>query len=466
MPVASAADVGVLVRVTVASGSRRVDLAVPAGLPLVELVPDLALHTGVGGRHDPGGDGLAVLTPAGQGLDPERSLGDHGVTDGALLVLAPQHEMAEPRYDDPAAALADAVERAVPGVPAGAAHAAALAGGAALLALSGLGLAGWGWSGTDLARADGRAAALPAVTAAAATAGALALAASLASRARRRTAARVLALTAAWHGAVAGALVGWSVQPTSGPATLGAGVGALVAAVVCLVGMPGDHVALLPVAVVSLGTAAGGVAAAVWPAAVPVVVSGGLVLAVVAALPLPRLALAAARVGTTDEPSGPDGVVDAIRVEAQAWLAHRLVVGAEAGLGVLVVALAPLAAALAPAGAWLALAAGVTTLLRARRFRAASVAGVGVLAGGAALLLTATTVLALHPGARGAVAGLLLAAALALVVTPALRPGPGWHRAADVAESLGLAALAPLLLVATGAHHRVAGVAGSLLGGG
>lgn len=456
-----------LVRVTVAADGRRVDLAVPAVLPLVELVPELALHTGVGGRHDPDAQGLAVLTPGGQGLDPERSLEEHEVADGAVLVLAPRHEVVEPRYDDPAAALADAVERGVPGWPSGGGAAVALAGGASLLALSGVALAGWGTSAAEVAAtAGGTAAPLRAVVVAAGATGALGLAAALAVRARRPAAGRVLAVASVWHGAAAGAVVGWSAWPALGPALLGAGVGALVAALVCLVGMPGHRLALLPGAVVALGGVGGGGALAAWPDAGAAVLSGGLVLAVVAATPLPRAALAAARAVRPGGPAQTDSGVDAAQVEAQALLAHRLVVAVEAGLGLVVAALAPAAVALGPAGTALALAAATTTLLRARRFRAAAAAAVGLLGGGAAVLLTAASVLVLHPGARGGVAGLLVAVALALAAVPALRPGPGWHRAADVVESLSLAALAPLLLAATGAHHRVSALVASLVGGG
>lgn len=102
---------GALVRVTVASGTRRVDLALPGAVPVAELVPELARSVGV---LDPGTAhaGYALVGLGGRRLAPTLGLGAQEIVDGDLLTIVAGVEVPPPRqYDDPAEALADAVER-------------------------------------------------------------------------------------------------------------------------------------------------------------------------------------------------------------------------------------------------------------------------------------------------------------------------------------------------------------------
>jgi type VII secretion integral membrane protein EccD len=102
-----------LARVTISAPLRRVDVALPEHVPLVELLPELLSHAGEGLADDGerhGGwllrraDG-AVLT-TGQGLFPQ------GVRDGEVLHLVPARaEWPELEYDDVVEAIAEGSRR-------------------------------------------------------------------------------------------------------------------------------------------------------------------------------------------------------------------------------------------------------------------------------------------------------------------------------------------------------------------
>ena len=98
-----------LVRVSVSSGTRRADLGVPGGIPVVELVPELARELGV---LDAGNASHGFRLVAGGGLlvDPDRSLAAQGITDGAVLSLETVDATTDKVYDDVVEAVADVVE--------------------------------------------------------------------------------------------------------------------------------------------------------------------------------------------------------------------------------------------------------------------------------------------------------------------------------------------------------------------
>ncbi|MEZ0577722.1 EsaB/YukD family protein [Nocardioides sp. MH1] len=98
-----------LLRVTVVAGRRRSDLAVPGGVALAELVPDLARAVGL---LDPAAAYTGHRVHAhGQRLRPDRALGEQGVGDGALLVVTVgADDEPPPAYDDLAEATADVVD--------------------------------------------------------------------------------------------------------------------------------------------------------------------------------------------------------------------------------------------------------------------------------------------------------------------------------------------------------------------
>jgi type VII secretion integral membrane protein EccD len=124
-----------LARVTISAPQRRVDVALPEHVPLVELLPELLSHSGEGLADDGerhGGwllrraDG-AVLTPA-QGLFPQ------GVRDGEVLHLVPARaEWPELEYDDVVEAIADGARRRGAAWSPGSTRTATLSGAAVLL---------------------------------------------------------------------------------------------------------------------------------------------------------------------------------------------------------------------------------------------------------------------------------------------------------------------------------------------
>lgn len=86
-----------LLRATVVGGRRRLDLHLPAEVPVVELVPELARASGL-----PVTGAWALASITGEPLDPERSLARQEVPDGVLLVLRPDPLPAPRlRHDDP-----------------------------------------------------------------------------------------------------------------------------------------------------------------------------------------------------------------------------------------------------------------------------------------------------------------------------------------------------------------------------
>jgi type VII secretion integral membrane protein EccD len=139
-----------LARVTISAPQRRVDVALPEHVPLVELLPEVLRHAGEGLADDGerhGGwllrrtDGAALLTA--QGLFPQ------GVRDGEVLHLVPARaEWPELEYDDVVEAIAEGARRRGATWSGSSTRNATLVAGAVLLAVGLLAvlLDGPGWS--------------------------------------------------------------------------------------------------------------------------------------------------------------------------------------------------------------------------------------------------------------------------------------------------------------------------------
>src|SRR3954454_7098795 len=99
-----------LVRGSVSSGPRRVDLVLPGAVPVAELVPELARSVGLldsatvyGGYHPVTAEGRELATDVG--------LLGQGVEDGGLLTVTAGIDDPPPRvYDDVVEAMTDVVE--------------------------------------------------------------------------------------------------------------------------------------------------------------------------------------------------------------------------------------------------------------------------------------------------------------------------------------------------------------------
>jgi len=416
-----------LLRVTVTAGDRRADLAVPGGVPVADLLPDLASTLGL---LDPetAGAGHRVTTTRGQVLSPAAGLEEQGVPDGARLTLLPgADEPARRVHDDPAEALADAVAGELdPWEPAATRRTTLVA--AALLVVLGpvpLVLAGQGL--------------VPGVTAAVA-AGAL-LVAGWSTTSRQPSYAVGLGLVAGPYAAVAGMLLVPDGAPAPVVAALAAGGAAAVVAAWPGGGAPG------------LGASGAAVAVALVTAVeewwLPDLFDLAPVMLALVALAgglAPGLV-----VGAVPETLSGQGLATRVRV------AHDVLLAVSVGTGILLVLLVPLVVARGAAGAALAVAASAAVLLRTRHHRVAVEVVAGVVAGTAGLLASAASVAVLLPDWRPAAAIALPLAGLLLLAGTLLPVGSSLHRAraADLAESAVLLAVLPLMVVAVGLLDRV-----------
>jgi hypothetical protein len=139
--------------------------------------------------------------------------------------------------------------------------------------------------------------------------------------------------------------------------------------------------------------------------------------------------------------------------------AHESLLGLSVATGILLVLLVPLAVGRGGGGVALAVAASAAVLLRTRHHRVAPEVLAGVVTGVAALVVTAGAVAVLMPHWRPVVAVALPASGLLVLAGSLLPVGSPLHRArlADVAESVVLLALLPLMVVAVGLLDRVVG---------
>lgn len=96
-------------RVTVIGSTRRLDVALPVGVPVVELLSDLVEMLGESEDGTPASWGLVRV--GGRALDPERGLVEQGVAEGTMLFLRDlTTPPAEPAIDDYAERVAISVD--------------------------------------------------------------------------------------------------------------------------------------------------------------------------------------------------------------------------------------------------------------------------------------------------------------------------------------------------------------------
>ncbi|GGO72977.1 type VII secretion integral membrane protein EccD [Nocardioides deserti] len=440
-----------LVRVTVASGTRRVDLVLPGAVPVAELLPELARSVGL---LDPATvyGGYRVVTAEGRELASDAGLTIQGIEDGGLLTVSAGVDDEPPRvYDDVVEAMTDVVERDLKPWEPASGRRTALAAAGLLMALGAVALL--------IQRGSLLAGVAAATVAVALVAGAIVL-----SRAQGEPEA---AVAVAWMGAAYAAVAGLMLVTDDylfGLPMAAAGGGALLAGLVALVGLGEGRTLVSPPVVVGAVLLATGLVMNAVDVDHRVVLTTTLVLVVLAGSVFPWLALGAT--GTSveqlytvaDITADPDEI-DPVRVQSDARVAHEILLGISATVGLLLVIIAPLAVALGLSGTILAVVASVVVMLRTRQYRTGSEVLVGLVSGIAGLVSVAIAVLWLHPDWRpaGAVAlaatGAVLLAATLLPAAPSLRRG----RLGDLAESVCLLALLPLTVLATGVFAAVRG---------
>lgn len=431
-----------LVRVTVASGRRRVDLVLPAAVPVAELVPELARSVGLLDGASVYG-GYRVITSEGRTLAHDAGLTIQGVEDGALLTVSAGADEAPPRvYDDVVEAMSDVVESELRGWEPAAGRRTALGAAVVLLVAGAYAL---------LMQSDRTLAAVGAgVVAALLAAGAIVL-----SRVQReRAAALVVGSLASVYGGVGGALVAHD-EPLLGLGASGIGLGAALVAAIVVTGVEAGRPLLAPPVFVGSLLAVSGWLFDVTSLDPPVVLTTLMVLVVIAGSVFPWLALSATAtrvdpLAGLDDVEAPSSGLDHDRVLADARTAHEILVGLSASVALLLVLVAPVAVSLGLFGTIVALVCAGVLMLRTRQYRTGSEVLVGLAGGILAIVVSAIAVIVLHPEWRAS-AALALALSGALVLVATLVPaGPSVRRArlGDLAETVALLALLPLLAIA------------------
>lgn len=427
------------------------DLVLPGAVPVAELVPELARSVGL---LDPATvyGGYRLITAEGRELATDSGLVIQGVEDGGLLTVAAGVDDAPPRvYDDIVEAMTDVVEHDLkPWEPASGRRTALCAAGL-LMALGAVALL--------IQRGSLLAGVSAVVVAAALVTGSIVL-----SRAQQESEA---AVAVAWMGSLYAAVAGLMLvtdDPFFGLPVAAAGGGALAAGLICLVGLGEGRTLVLPPVVVGAVFLATGLLLQATDVDAAVVLTIALVLVVIVGSVFPWLALGVTRTSVdqlynvadiTAEPRP----VDPVRVGVDARIAHEILVAVSATVGLLLVLIAPLAVSLGGSGAALAVMCCLVVMLRTRQYRTGSEVLVGLVSGIVGLLSTAVAALWVHPDWRPAVAvalaatGAVLLAVTLLPTTPSVRRG----RLGDVAESIALLSLLPLLVVAVGVFSAIRG---------
>lgn len=436
-----------LVRLSVQWESERIDVGVPGGVPVAEVLPSLTRRL----RMLDGASasaGFRLVHADGTALDADRTLASQGVQDGDFLVLEQGTAAAlAKRYDDLVEAVADAVETNAPSWSAQNSVTTATV-VASVLLLLGLVPAVWAWvdSGTIVTAAG---------------AGAAAIVLLICALVMDRTAAPQQAtMSLALVSSVYAGAAGYTLLPDADPWGLALVIGGgamLVFGTVSLLALKRQReYSLIPVAVGGMLLVIGAVVA--WfGAPVPATLAAAMAIAGIAGLGAPWVALASVplRVVSARDESEVYDAPSHISPEEVARLyarAHRYQVSLRISLCVIVlVATAPVVAS----GFWGLLLVAVTFIgmfLGTRqvysRFDIVAVSS-GVLAG---VALGVTTAILSHPDWIGGLVIGLAAIAVCIIVVVLLNPKTRIRltRFADFAEWGTIALLLPLAIIAGG----------------
>ncbi len=434
-----------LLRISVQSEGRRLDIGVPAQVPLIEFMPGFARSLGV---LDPTMTyaGYALQKADGTVLDVAQGAAAQGVEDGEVLTLARGGLLAQPRvYDDIVEAVIDATGRQNRPWSAQDNARTALAVSLTLLGICAVLLLAAGPAlGLGALIAGGGAVALLTVAAVVARLGQL-------------EAGQGLGIA----GAVFAALAGYLAVP-AGPSLWGwplaaAGLAMLVAGGASLALMPDRaEVQLVPLV-------AGGVIgitatiAALLPGAEAS--SYALMVGIVATLAgaLPWLVMSSTRIRVISPQSDAEVFDDPVPIDAadvarRAARGQRTLVALRIALGVVVVAATPLVAATSAVGAALCTLAFLGMMFPSRQAYARSSVLAIMAVGTVGLAVSGVTVSIAQPDLR-AVLMIVVAVATVIVVTVTLlspKARTRMTRLADTAELLVLAVLLPLGVIAAG----------------
>lgn len=441
---AEVTDASAVVRLSVVHADRRVDLAIPGRLPLLEVLPGVARGLGVLDATLLHG-GYRLTRADGAELDPTRGAIVQGVDQGEILTLTRGQLVAVPRrYDDVVEAVIDATSAHHTAWRPEDAARTATAVSLTLVALSAILLA--------LQPATTY---LPAIVAGVGTLVLLALTATL-CRIRQHEAGLGFGLAAATFGGLTGYLIAQD-HPLWGFALAAAGMGIMVGggAAMLLATKP-TELLLLPIALglaVAIPAGVVGITGVdpTGPYAIMVACAGLLAGA------LPWLTLSSTRIRvispmTEAEMFDPPPPIDPERVAARIDSGHRLLVSLRIAFALAVLVATPVVASASWMGTVLTLSCGAVLMFQSRQSaRRTSVivllaAGTAILAvAGLATILThrdqAPMLLAVLLIATGIVSGLTLLSTRARMRIATL---------GDTIEVLLLALLLPIGAITAG----------------
>ena len=449
--VSATADPAGLVRVSLRAGRNRADLAVPGGVPVAELLPDLAAEVGVLDAHTAHA-GYRLVRGDGVSLLPAHSLADQGIVDGDMLLIAVGADEEPPRvYDDVVEAVADTVERAWRPWDATAARWTGLIAAAALLVVGAVAL--------GLARDEG----VPVLVGGSVAAVLLLAGGTALARVRdEELVGTVVAWLAAPYAAAAGLAAAEDEPVLRLPMAIAGGM-VLAVGVIGMLALGRTRFAFLPpLAVGAAAAACGGVLAGADDAEPGVAAAVVLVVAMLVGLLLPGFASATtglrppAPQTTTELLEDPEPLEPA-EVARRVGIGREMLLALAATVAVLVVASTPMVVDLGVGGAALCGVAAAALMLRTRSFRTYSEVAIGVAGGVGTAIAVVISAMVLHPDWRPALAGIGAGVGV-LVLLAALRPGGvplRARRAADLAESGTVMALLPLLALASGLAEAV-----------
>ncbi|SDN45543.1 type VII secretion integral membrane protein EccD [Actinomyces ruminicola] len=431
------------VPLTVLYRSVPADVALPACLPLAEILPALAQRLDALGP-DGAVHGMRLVTASGVGLEDSRSLADQHVAAGSVLTLEVRDtDSSEDRHDDLVEAVATAVERQeVAWRPADSTTMSVMSTCALFLV-----------AGLLLLRQGGPALFAPA---AAGTATLVLVLAAYALRRLGRDYGWALVLTA---GALA-AVAAYTALSNASGSPMGlrlAAAGAALAATV-LGGMPllGDERQLvagpLLVAVALASTGAGlGLAHQELHHLLAMVSAGAAIVSLLA----PWLALASIPIDVslpdrteTIRPE-PDTKV-APSLTARVMSARGLVLSSRIACSLIVLACVPTLVSHGWAGTALAAAIAIASLLGTRAVRSRADVVAGIVGGMAILAALVTSVAFIRTDLVAPVAGMVAVAGIVVLLLNVLGPTyrPRLARVADAAEIVVLLTILPLAALA------------------
>lgn len=440
----AAATAHTLVRVTVLSEDRRLDVGIPGGIPLVEVIPGFARSLGV---LDPTlvHGGFSLKRADGTTLDSSLSATAQSVHDGDVLTLVRGVLLTEPRvYDDITEAVLDATQEQHREWTARDSSRTAIAISLTFLALCAI-----------LLLSTGRGSLVGALVAGG---GALVLLAASAvlSRVGQPEGGNALGLSAAVFAAI-GSFLAVTTESAWGWPIAAAGLAAAITGALALALSPKvPQIHLIPVA---WGLVAGiaGTFAGLFPAsAVPIY---AITVATAGALSnlLPWLAFSSTRIKAISPMNDQDVFaaptpIDAEDVKRRAATGARVLTSLRIAIGLAILLAAPIVASANLAGAALVALAFLGMMFQSRQAYARLAVLVVMLVGAVGLAATSLAFAAARPDLRPVLLGILLVVTAVLVALTLLTPRARLRlaRLADACEIIILAAVLPLGVLATG----------------